>query len=152
MDAHGEEVLCAGFDVEIHEVVGIPAGGFEERDEVFVAELRGVTVGFDVVAVLAGVLDVHVAGVPVAKFNAGLRTPMRPDAELGVVEPGREAVGLEGRGGSFEGAWRDGDLALLGVSGAEGGSCGGEESDGLATSDAHGWRVVLLRRLCTGPM
>ena len=71
---------------------------------------------------------------------------MGPDAELGVAEPGRETVGLERRGGSFEGAVRDGDLALLGVGGAEGGSCGGEESDGLATCDAHGWRVILLRR------
>ena len=25
VDAHGEEVFCAGFDVEIHEVIGVPA-------------------------------------------------------------------------------------------------------------------------------
>jgi hypothetical protein len=95
VDAHGEEVLCAGFDVEVHEVFGIPAGGFELGDEVFVADFGGVAVGLDVVVVLSGALHVHVAGVPVAVFDGGLRSPVGPDAELGVGEPGREAIGLE---------------------------------------------------------
>ena len=82
-------------------------------DEVFVADLGGVAVGFDVVVVLAGALDVHVAGVPVAVLDAGLRAPVGPDAELGVVEPGGEAIGLQRGWRSGEGAGRDCDLILL---------------------------------------
>ena len=32
MNTHREEVLCTGFNIKIHEVVGVPAGRFEERD------------------------------------------------------------------------------------------------------------------------
>ncbi len=142
VDAHGEEVFCAGFGVEVHEVVGVPARGFELRDEVFVAELRRVTVGFNVVVVLGGALDVHVAGVPVAVLDAGLRAPVGPDAELGVVEPGGESVGLEGGCGAGEGAGGDGDLVLLGVGRAERGCCSGEESERLAACDSHRANVV----------
>jgi hypothetical protein len=137
VDAHGEEVLCTRFDVKVHEVIGVPVCGFELRDQIFVADLGGVTVGFDVVVVLAGALDVHVAGVPVAVFDAGLWAPVGPDAELRVVEPSGKAVGLEGRWGPGEGAGGEGDLVLLGVGGAEGRSCSGKESERLAACDSH---------------
>ncbi len=29
VDSHGDEVLCAGFDVEVDEVIGVPVVGFE---------------------------------------------------------------------------------------------------------------------------
>jgi hypothetical protein len=142
VNAHGEEIFCSGFDVEVHEVVGVPAGGFELRDEIFVADFGGMAVGFDVVVVLAGALDVHVAGVPVAVFDAGLRTPVGPDAELGVVEPGGEAIGLKRGWSAGEGAGSDPDLVLLRAGGLESGSCSGEESNRLAACDLHRANVV----------
>ncbi len=105
-------------------------------------------VGFDVVVVLAGALDVHVAGVPVAVFDAGLRTPVGPDAELGVVEPGGETVGLERGWGAGEGAGGDGDLVLLRVGGLERWNCSGDESEGLAACDSHRANVVFELGRC----
>src|ERR1700761_4700144 len=69
VDSHGEEVFCTGFDVEIHEVVGVPAGSFELRNQIFVANFGGMAVGLDVVVVLVSALDVHVARIPIAVFN-----------------------------------------------------------------------------------
>src|ERR1017187_4427651 len=64
------------------ELVAFPGG-----DDVLEAELAGVPVGGDVILVLLAALHVHVAGIPVAVFGGRLRTPVRPDAELGIAEP-----------------------------------------------------------------
>src|SRR6185437_13050971 len=61
--------------------------GFPVRDGVLVAELRWMPVGLNVVVVLRAALHVHIAGIPVAIFNGGLRSPVCPDAELGVSKP-----------------------------------------------------------------
>ena len=104
VDAHGEEVFCAGLLVEIHEVLGVPTVGGEEMDEVLVADLGLRAEALEVVVVLLGAFDVHVAGVPVAVADGGLRTPVGPDAELGVGEPVGRGVGLEGGAGVGVGA------------------------------------------------
>ena len=109
VDAHGEEVFGAGLLVEIHEVFGVPLVGGEEGDEVFVADLGLGAEAFEVVVVLVGAFDVHVAGVPVAVADGGLGTPVGPDAELGVGEPVGCGVGAEGGAGVGEGAGRDGE-------------------------------------------
>ncbi len=91
-------------------MVGVPAGGFELGDEVFVTDFGGVAVVLDVVVVLVGALDVHEAGVPVAVFDGGLRSPVGPDAELGVGEPGGDAVGGEGFARALVGAGGYGEV------------------------------------------
>src|ERR1035441_5171572 len=87
MHAHADEVLRAGLFVEADQVVRVelvaPPGG----DDVFESELAGMPIGRDVILVLLAALHVHVAGVPVAGFGGRLRTPVGPDAELGIAEP-----------------------------------------------------------------
>ncbi len=141
VNAHGEEVFRAGALVEIHQVVGVPLFGGEERDEVFVAGLGLGAEALEVVVVLRGAFDVHVAGVPVAVADGGLWTPVGPDAEFRVGEPVGRGVGAEGGAGVGEGAGGDGGgrgrgrLAgglREGVAEGEGGGGGGEELQGLA--------------------
>ena len=93
--AHAHEVLGPGLLVELHQAIGIPLLGLPQGDDVLVAELRGVAVMLEVVLVVLAALLVHAAGVPVAVHGHGLRTPVGPDAELGVAEPVRTLVLLE---------------------------------------------------------
>ena len=93
--AHADEVLSPGFLVELHEAIGIPLLGLPQRDDVLVAELGRVAVMLEVILVVAAALLVDAAGVPVAIHRHGLRTPVGPDAELGVAEPVRALVLLE---------------------------------------------------------
>src|ERR1700736_5800713 len=39
--------------------------------------------------------DVHPTGIPIPRARDGLRSPVRPDAELGIAEPIRCLVGLQ---------------------------------------------------------
>ena len=81
------EVLRAGLLVERHQPVGVPLLGLPERDDVLVAELRRMAVVRDVILVVRAALLVHLPGIPVALHRHRLRSPHRPDAQLGVAEP-----------------------------------------------------------------
>lgn len=50
----------------------------------------------DVVFVLARILDIDVARIPIALLGPSLGTPMRPEAELGVAKPFRATILLQG--------------------------------------------------------
>src|SRR5205807_4958419 len=84
---HAHEVLRAGLLVELHKPVGIPLLGPPERDDVLVAEHRGVAIVLQMVLVVLVAWLVQAAGIPVAVHRNGLRAPVRPDAELGIAEP-----------------------------------------------------------------
>jgi hypothetical protein len=135
------EVLCAGGDVEIHQLFGLPVLGLPEVVHLHPSNLGGMAVGLQVIVVLTVALDVHVAGVPVSLLGDALGGPVVPDAELGVAEPfGRGAggqrlpCGLEWAGGDVDGlvqTLRDGrglsKKLAGGEPGGEGrGGCGGE--------------------------
>ena len=96
---------------------------------------------FQVVFVLRLGLDVHVAGVPVAVFDAGLRTPVRPHAELGVAEPLRDAIVAERFGGSVERPFFDFRNGLLrgGAARQDQSWRGYQRAQGIASGNvAHG--------------
>ena len=95
---HGlrDEIASACPLVERHQAVRIQLLGLPQRDDVLIAELRGMPVVFHVILVVARAFDVHVAGVPVAAHGNGLRPPVRPDAELRVAEPIGTLVLLQG--------------------------------------------------------
>ena len=130
------EVLCAGGDVEIHQLLGLPVLGLPHIVEFHEAELGGMAVGLDVEEVLAAALDVHVAGVPVALLGDALGGPVVPDAELGVAEPVGGGAGDERLPGGLEWAGRDVDLRFKRGGGiglgeeAAGGEAGGEGRGG----------------------
>jgi hypothetical protein len=72
-----------------------------ERDGVLIAELGGVSEGFDVIFVLGIPLDVHVAGIPIAITDGRGGPPVRPYSELGIAKPLRTRIlherGIMGR-------------------------------------------------------
>src|SRR5450755_253993 len=102
MDTHADEVLRASLLVELNEVIGVELVAFPGRDNVLKTEFTGVTVGGNVVLVLLATLHVHVAGIPVAGFGSGLRTPMGPNAKLRIAEPLGNLILLQGVTGSLE--------------------------------------------------
>ena len=107
MHAHAEEVLCASLLVETHQTIRVPFLCFPDIDQILVTDLGRMTIRFAVVQVLRLALHVHVARVPVAVFDRRLRSPMSPDAELGIAEPVRNLVGLQRFSGGQKGAaWR----------------------------------------------
>ncbi len=57
--------------------------------------------------ILLMALDIHVARVPVPVLHRGLRTPVGPNAELGVTIPFRNLPLAERRARGFEWSWSD---------------------------------------------
>ena len=93
----GDEVLGAGFHVQIEQRVGVPVLGLPAVLDFHEADLGRMAVVLDVVVVLPVALDVHAARVPVAHLRHALRTPMRPDTELRIAEPIGRAVAVDQR-------------------------------------------------------
>ena len=88
----GHQVPGAGpvifFDQPVRiELLRLPQGA-----DVLVAEFRRMAVMPDVILILGCSLDIHVPGVPVAEHRDALRSPVAPDAELGVPEPFRGGI------------------------------------------------------------
>ena len=96
MDAHAHEVLGACLGVHRHEPIGVPVLGLPQRNDLFVAVLARMAVVLQVMLVVAVARLVHAPGVPVAVQRHRLRSPVGPDAELGVAEPLGTLVLLEG--------------------------------------------------------
>jgi len=76
---------CAA--VEIHQLVGLPIQKRPLGAKVLIAELRWMSVMLQMVAILPLVIDIHVARIPIAVLGDALRTPVIPDAELGILVP-----------------------------------------------------------------
>ena len=85
--AHADEVLRPGLLVELHQAVRVPFLRLPQRDDVLVAELRRMAVVLQVILVMLVARLVHAPRVPVAVHRHRLRSPVRPDAELGIAEP-----------------------------------------------------------------
>ena len=111
--AHADEVLRPGLLVKLHQAVGVPLLGLPQGDDVLVAELRRMAVVCQVILVVLVALLVHAAGVPVAVHGHGLRSPVGPDAELGVAEPVGTLVLLQRVHGRLERPVGDGVTVLL---------------------------------------
>src|ERR1035441_2202011 len=95
MHSHREEILCAGLFVETHQMIRVPLLRLPDVDQIFVSDLGWMTICLAVVQVLRLALYVHVTGIPVAIFNRGLRSPMRPDAALRIAKPVWNLVSLQ---------------------------------------------------------
>src|ERR1019366_2676990 len=90
-----DEIPGAGLGVESNQFLGIPVLRPPDMTDIFVAELCGVTVGFDVEVVLRTALNVHASGIPIPLLRNTLRAPMSPDAKLRIAKPIGEPVGSE---------------------------------------------------------
>jgi len=87
MNSHAAKVFCSGLFVETQQMVGVELVSRPLGNQILETDPRRMTVGLQVILVLLIALDVHVTGVPVAVFHGGLRSPVRPDAELGITIP-----------------------------------------------------------------
>ena len=85
--AQYKEVLSTTTLVALHERLGIPLLGLEQGKDVLETELGRMTVVLYMVLVLTTTLDIHATSHPVARTFDTLRTPVGPDAELGIAEP-----------------------------------------------------------------
>src|SRR5271154_4213178 len=77
-------------------MIRVPLGCLPHVDDVLVANFGWVAIVLHVIFVLFASLDIHVARVPVAIFNCGLRSPVSPDAKFGIAKPIGRLVGLQG--------------------------------------------------------
>lgn len=76
-----------GSDILVHKSIRVEVFRLPEGADIFIAENGRVTVMSHMIEVLFGVLNVHIAGVPVAEHGNGLGTPVAPDAEFRIPEP-----------------------------------------------------------------
>ena len=74
--ALGHEIAGAGLPIPVRQGFGIEMLRLPEGADVLVAELRRVTVVPQVVFILRGAFDVHIAGVPVPEHGYALGAPM----------------------------------------------------------------------------
>ncbi len=136
------EILGAGLFIQPDQALRIPAIDLPGVDDVHEAELGRMAVGLDVVVVIFVALDIHLAAVPVAALGRALRSPMRPDAELGVAKPVRcRVIGLERlprrrerRGPGPGGLGGFGRPGARGAGQKPGTGCGADQA---ATGNAH---------------
>jgi len=87
VDPHAHEVLGAGLLVKLHQMIRIELVGGPDFADIFVAEFGRVAESLEVGLVLRVALNINMAGIPVAILCSRLRSPMVPDAELGIAEP-----------------------------------------------------------------
>ena len=92
MHAHGHEISRAHFDIQIHQLIGLPSVNHPVMADVLVAVFRRMAEVVEVVIILRASLQIHAARIPIALLGHGLRVPVRPRAELGVAPPFRHGV------------------------------------------------------------
>ena len=98
--------------VELHQRLGIPSLGLPGIAEILHAEVSGRAIVLHMILVLPAAFLVHAAAVPVARLCLALRSPMRPDAELGIAEPFGALPRFQALPIGREGAVFHGDVAL----------------------------------------
>ena len=100
--AHADKIFGPRLLVEFHEPLGFPFFRFPKRNDVLVPVGGRVTKAGQVVAIIVRTLLIHFAGIPVAFHRDRLRSPMRPDAKLGIAKPLRAGIVREGIHGAGE--------------------------------------------------
>src|SRR5579884_625079 len=71
--------------------------GFEHGNKVLVAELIYGSIGFDVVLILLGSLNIHISWIPfIGERRNRVESPMDKDSELCVFVPIRDFILLQG--------------------------------------------------------
>ena len=97
MIGKGDEIARARFRIQIEQGFGPPLFRPPAVVELHEAGVDRMAVILQMMLILFAALDIHVAGIPVARLRHALRRPVRPDAELGVAKPiGRMILRLEG--------------------------------------------------------
>src|SRR5208337_1013603 len=92
-----DDVFCAGFLKKTGPCGRIKFLSLEFRDEVLVSKLVLWPINSEVVLVLIGSLQVHIAGIPlVAKSRNGIDAPVNENPKLGVLIPIRDLIRLKG--------------------------------------------------------
>ena len=76
-----KEVACPYALIESHQLLRIPVFGLPVTAQLFQA------IVLTMVFTLPLTLEIHVPGIPVACLGLTLRSPVGPDAELGILEP-----------------------------------------------------------------
>ena len=61
-----------------------------------------VAIGFEVMLVFGGALEIKLPGIPLASFGHGVNAPVEVDSEFCVAEPFGALVALERFDGGFE--------------------------------------------------
>ena len=95
MNGAGSEIFGTRFFEQGEQVVGIEFFGFPERDEIGIAEFGGMSVCFEVMAIIVFIFYVELAGIPFATFGNRIGTPVEINTELGISEPFRRLIVLE---------------------------------------------------------
>ena len=105
---HGHDVLRAGLLKQVCPGIGRELLRLEHGDEILVAEILVGAVGLEVMLILAGALDVHAAGIPLAGIAGhGIHAPMDENAEFGAPVPIRHLETAQGLPGVLVGALFD---------------------------------------------
>ncbi|OPZ94030.1 MAG: hypothetical protein BWY72_02400 [Bacteroidetes bacterium ADurb.Bin416] len=89
-----KEILRTSFFIQFDQGIRFPFFGFPRIDDVFEAKLIRTTVLTNMILVLTRALVIHEAGIPISEARFTLRTPMSPNAKLGILEPLRSLVVL----------------------------------------------------------
>ena len=85
--------VCKGFCPE----VSVELIGGKQRDEVLVAKIPVRPIGFDMVLILGGSLDVHIPRIPLVVVGGNaVQSPVDKDAKLRLFKPGRHRKVREG--------------------------------------------------------
>ena len=109
----GHQVPCAGLPVPLRQAFGIEVLRLPHGADILPADLRRMAVVAQVVFILGRAFDIHVPGVPVPEHRDALRSPVAPDAELGVPEPFRRFIAAQGFKGGFKMLAHQGFLLLF---------------------------------------
>jgi hypothetical protein len=92
MRPHAHEVSRAGLFVKFHQFFWIPLFSLPQWNYVLPAICGRMAPACEVVFVIRRALLIHLTGIPVAFHRHRLRTPVCPDAELGVAKPRRTRI------------------------------------------------------------
>src|ERR1700693_1679776 len=97
------------------------------------------SVCLEVILILRSPLDIHVPREPIAILDAGLRPPVRPDAELCVAEPIGDGVGVKLRARRLKWSCSNGERGSLAKStpGLRPGCCIAEQFNCVAPGKLH---------------
>src|ERR1017187_7992993 len=93
MIGHARKKFRAGLFVKSDELFRLPFVGLPFVVDILETELRRMAVFLDMEFVNLMRRVIHIYRIPVALFGLTLRTPVRPDAELGVAIPVRDLKG-----------------------------------------------------------
>ena len=140
VDAHAHEIFCAGFFVEAQQMIGVEIGRLSTWDRVFEAELRRVSVSLRRDSLYCGLPSIYMLRAYQSPcFGGGLRTPVGPDAELGVAKPFGDLVSVKGFARSLKRPTRNFRKIGLtcGMCSRECGDGGGEGLESVSPRDLH---------------